>query len=224
MPSIQAVIFDMDGVLIDSEPLWQRAEIAVFATVGVELNEAKCRQTTGLRIDEVVAYWRLRQPWSGPTDEALAGQIRDAVSALIRAEGRALPGARSAPAAVRAMGLRCGLASSSPPKVIEAVLDALELREAFEVVLSAEEQPLGKPHPGVYLAAAAALGVPAHRCLAVEDSVNGMVAAVAARMRTVAIPEPAFRTDPRYQLADWRLDSLLKLPSLLESTRRPGPE
>jgi HAD superfamily hydrolase (TIGR01509 family) len=212
---IEAVIFDMDGVLIDSEPLWQAAEIEVFDRYGIALDSAQCRQTTGLRIDEVVAYWRRRRPWKGASEATVAAEIRVAVCALIRAQGRALPGALAAPKAVRALGLRCALASSSPPQVIDAVLDALDLRADFEVVQSAETQPLGKPHPAVYLATAAALGVPAHRCLAVEDSVNGMVSAYAARMTTVVIPEPPFRSDPRYALADFQLDSLTELPALV---------
>lgn len=214
---IEAVIFDMDGVLIDSEPLWQAAEIAVFNRYGVALSEAQCRQTTGLRIDEVVAYWRRRHPWQGADDATVAAEIKTAVCGLIRARGRALPGALAAPKAVRALGLRCALASSSPPQVIDAVLDVLDLRTDFEVVQSAETQALGKPHPAVYLATAEALGVPAHRCLAIEDSVNGMVSAFAARMTTVVIPEPSLRDDPRYGLADFQLEALTALPALLRN-------
>ena len=214
---VEAIIFDMDGVLIDSEPLWQAAEIDVFGRYGLRLDAEQCRQTTGLRIDEVVAYWRRRHPWRGADSATVTAQIKLAVCALIRAEGRALPGALTAPKAARALGLRCALASSSPPPVIEAVLDVLDLRADFEVVRSAEADALGKPHPAVYLATAATLGVPAHRCLAVEDSVNGMVSAYAARMTTVVIPEPGFRSDPRYRLADFQLDTLTDLPALLRT-------
>lgn len=212
---VDAVIFDMDGVLIDSEPLWQAAEIAVFARHGVTLDTDLCRQTTGLRIDEVVAYWRRRRPWSGADDATVTDEIKQAVAALIRAEGRALPGALTAPKAARDLGLRCALASSSPMVVIDAVLDVLGLRDDFEVVRSAETEALGKPHPAVYLTTAAALGVPAHHCVAVEDSVNGMVSACAARMTTVVIPEPPLRADPRFGLADFQVDSLADLPATL---------
>jgi HAD superfamily hydrolase (TIGR01509 family) len=208
-----AVIFDMDGVLIDSEPLWRRAEIARFEAVGLHLSDEACRQTMGFRIDETVAYWYDRHPWPAADLAGMAGSIVDGVVELVEAEGGPLPGVEHAVRLCEKLGLRLAVASSSPPRLIAAVLGKLGIGHAFEVVRSAVDEPQGKPHPAVFLTTADRLAVDPVRCLVVEDSVNGMVAAVAARMRCVVVPE---RPDPRFVLADQVLDSLEELtPDLL---------
>jgi HAD superfamily hydrolase (TIGR01509 family) len=206
---IDAVIFDLDGLLIDSEPLWRRAQIEVFAQAGLRLTESDCAETTGLRVDEVVrlrmARWRA---WHTLTESDAVEGIHARVIELLRAEGEAKEGAREAVAFAEAAGVRLALASSSARRVIDAALDRLGCAGAFEVIRSAEVEPYGKPHPGVYLATAHALGVAPTACLAVEDSLNGLIAAKAARMRCLAVPE---RDDPRFALADVVLPSLARL-------------
>lgn len=207
------MIFDMDGVLIDSEPLWRRAEIACFAEVGVRLTDEECRQTMGFRIDETVAYWYARRPWPDADVPAMAARIVDRVADLVQQEGEPLPGVEHAIAVCQKLGLRLAVASSSLPRLIVATLRKLGVAEAFEVVRSAADEPYGKPHPGVLLTTADLLDVDPVRCLVIEDSVNGMVAAAAARMRCIVVPE---RPDPRFVLADAVLDSLEDLtPDLL---------
>jgi sugar-phosphatase len=107
--------------------------------------------------------------------------------------------------------VKLGLASSSATEIIEAVLDKLELARFFAVVQSAEHEPYGKPHPAVYIECARRLGVPPDRCLAIEDSPAGVLAAKAARMTCIAIPAPELRDDHRYCIADARLESLVEL-------------
>lgn len=202
---IEAVIFDMDGVLIDSEPLWRQAEIELFAELGVHVTEEEARQTMGFRIDETVAYWHARRPWPDADLPALATRIVDRVVELVAEKGEPLPGVEHAVAVCRERGLRLAVASSSWTGLVTAVLRRLGVDDAFDVVRSAADEPYGKPHPGVFLTTAALLDVDPRRCLVIEDSVNGMVAAVAARMRCVVIPE---RWDPRFVLAHAVLDSL----------------
>ena len=108
-----------------------------------------------------------------------------------------------------------GLASSSTYRLIDCTLESLGLKDFFEVIHSAQEEALGKPHPAVYLSAAAKLGVAASGCLAIEHSLNGVIAAKAARMTVVAIPEAHQQSDPRFAVADHRLESLQALVSLL---------
>lgn len=206
------VLFDMDGVLIDSEPFWRQAEVEVFATVGVELTLEQCAETMGLRIDEVVAF---RAPEADRASTAAA--IVDRVEELVRAKGKPLPGARESLEAVASMGLACGLATSSSIRLLEATLETLGFRSFFEIVHSAEVEEYGKPHPSVYINAAKKLGVEPSRCFAIEDSVNGVIAAKAARLMTIAIPEPEYRCDKRFQVADFQLESLLELLPLLKS-------
>ena len=205
---IRAVIFDMDGVLIDSEPFWQESEIDVFGRAGLPLTREMCLQTMGLRVDEVVEYWRRRRPF----DDAPAGTLEDAIIGgvveRILSKGEAREGAAHALEFFRARGLPVALASSSAYRLIGAVTERLGLAGAFDVVYSAEEEEYGKPHPGVYLTTARKLGVAPAECLAVEDSFNGVLAARAGRMRCVAVPEPAQKLDPRFAIADVVLDSL----------------
>lgn len=217
---MNAVIFDLDGLLIDSEPLWQQAEIEIFPEVGIQLTPELCRLTTGLRVDEVVRHWFGRHPWQGLTQEGLVERILDRVTALILERGQPLPGALEAPGLVRSRGLRCALASSSPMRVIRAALQCLRLGEAFEVVMSAEQLAWGKPHPGVYLETAQAMGLSPTVCVAVEDSLNGLIAAKAARMWAIAVPETADRADPRFSLADVTLAALTDLGPALDQLQK----
>ncbi|MEQ1508359.1 MAG: hexitol phosphatase HxpB [Myxococcota bacterium] len=207
---MRAVVFDLDGLLIDSEPLWQQVEIAAFGALGIPLTAADAAETTGLRIDAVVAH-RYTPSGGGPSREAVTADIVARMVAAVTDRGVALPGAVDAVAAARAVADRIGLASSSPRVLIDAALARLGLSGAFDAVASAEGEPYGKPHPAVYLTLAARLGVEPARCLAVEDSVNGMIAAKAARMRCAVVPEPHAFADPRFGLADARLRSLTAL-------------
>jgi mannitol-1-/sugar-/sorbitol-6-/2-deoxyglucose-6-phosphatase len=205
---LSAAIFDMDGLLVDTEPLWRKAEVEVFGALGVPLTDALAHTTTGLRVDEVVAHWRARHPWDGPGNTQVADDILDAVSALIVREGKLLPGVEATLELVGAAGLRVGLASSSPMRLIETVLGHFALRTHFRSCFSAEHEPYGKPHPAVYLRAAAALEAAPTACLAFEDSFNGLLAAKSARMQCVLVPAPEARGDKRWGIADVVLDSL----------------
>lgn len=203
-----SVIFDMDGLLIDSEPLWVRAEIEVFGSVGVSLSEEDCAKTKGLRIDDVVAHWHGIHRWSSASPRDVEQRLVARVAELVRSEGRALPGVASAIAAARAITSDIALASSSPRILIDAVLDRLELRSAFSVVHSAENEPYGKPHPGIFLTTAKSLGVAPTECIVLEDSLTGVLAAKAARMTCIAVPERHPDHDPRFVIADRIVGSL----------------
>jgi len=208
---ISVVIFDMDGVLIDSEPFWQESEIEAFGLLGLALTREMCMQTMGLRVDEVVEYWRRRHAFDGAPAGTLEDAIIGGVVERILSKGEAKEGAAHALEFFRAKGLRVALASSSAYRLIGAVTERLGLSGEFEVVYSAEEEEYGKPHPGVYLTTARRLGVAPTECLAIEDSFNGVLAAKAARMKCVAVPEPAQRREPRFVIADAVLDSLADL-------------
>ena len=186
-----AAIFDLDGLLIDSEPLWRRAEMEVFATVGVALAEDECHLTTGLRTDQVVAYWQQRRPWD--TNQHPAAEVTERINRrvidLIGERGEAKQGVGHALEFMRSRGLRLALASSSAMAVIEAAIGKLGLEPWFEVVHSADFEPRSKPAPDVYLGAARRLGVDPHRCIALEDSLPGVEAAKAAGMACIWLPE-----------------------------------
>lgn len=205
----------MDGLLIDSEPLWHEAEIHGFGLAGLCLTPEQCLETTGLRVDEVVRFHYARRPWASPDQEAVTAAIVERLVELVHAKGVLKPGVAEALDCAHESGGRVALASSSPYVIIDAVLDTFGLRPAFEVIHSAEEEARGKPEPDVYLTAARKLGVDPAACVALEDSPNGVLAAKAAGMKCIAVPEPVLRDDPRLARADAILGSLTEFDAAL---------
>lgn len=207
---INTVIFDMDGLLIDSEPLWGLAMKEVFATVGVELTMELASHTTGLRTAEVVDYWHNYFKWEGKGTEQVTNEIIDAVTAKILAQGEAMEGLEYILDFFSERHFKMGLASSSPLRLIESAITHMGIKDRFHALSSAEFESHGKPHPAVYLKCAKMLGSSPLECVAFEDSVTGMTAAKAARMKTVVVPEAHNRHNKRYALADVKLNSLLE--------------
>ena len=197
----------MDGLLIDTEPVWRIAEREVFANLGIELAEADLLDSTGVRIDELAA---VRLPPDGPSPAEVVDRITNQVVDYVSRAGEPMPGVPEAIALFGRSGLRLAIASSSPERLIDAVCARLKLD--IDIRCSALDEPRGKPAPDVYLAAARRLRLTPARCLAVEDSPAGVVAAKAAGMTCVAVPDPLLTGDPRYRRAD------LVLPSLTELT------
>lgn len=204
-PAVKAVIFDLDGLLIDSEPLWQQAEIEVFREVSIELTSELCLQTKGLRIDEVVQYWYQRYPWTSLSQQEIEKRIVTRVIELIETKGKPLPGVESAIAFVRSQNVKIALASSSAMIIIKAALKALDLADVFTVICSAETEAEGKPHPAVYLSTAKKLEVMPNQCLALEDSLNGVLAAKAAGMKCIAVPEQLTNITPQQAAKEQKL-------------------
>ncbi|MBQ7503325.1 hexitol phosphatase HxpB [bacterium] len=213
MKSFTTCIFDMDGVLLDSEPFWRQAQMRIFAEVGLNLNEEDCRQTTGIRIDELVRFRYGQQPWTGPSCAEVSAQIQNTVGLLISQHGRTLPGVREAVNFMRSQGLRLALASSSSLQLIDITLKTLGLQNCFELIHSAENEPLGKPHPAVFLHTAEKLGEKPVSCLVIEDSLNGVIAAKAAQMTCVVVPDRADNDNPKFIIADLTLKNLTELPA-----------
>ncbi|MDR9402683.1 MAG: hexitol phosphatase HxpB [Halothece sp. Uz-M2-17] len=212
---VKAIIFDMDGLLIDSEPFWQQAEIEVFADVGLNLTRELCRQTMGLRIDEVVNYWYQKFPWQTISQEEIAQRIVQRVVELIETQGVPRQGVYPLLNFLRNTTLPLALASSSDYVLIEAVMNCLDLQNQFQVIYSATDEAYGKPHPAVYLTTAQKLGVTPSHCLALEDSLNGVLSAKAAKMRCYAIPEGHPNSDPRFIIADEIFPSLVEVKATL---------
>jgi sugar-phosphatase len=208
---MRAVIFDMDGVLIDSEPLWRLAERRIFAEIGIELSDADCERTMGMRTDEVIGFWYRESPWEGPTPAEVEARLEDCMRELIAERGEAMAGVERSLEMARAEGLMLGLATSSSPPLIDAVLDTLGMKDVFAVTHSAVEEAFGKPHPAVFLSTARLLGVEPAECVAIEDSKAGVGSATAAGMRVIAVPPAHLFDDPAYEVADFKLRSLEEL-------------
>lgn len=209
---ILAAIFDMDGLLVDSEPLWDQAELDVIASLGVDISRRhELPDTLGLRIDMVVDLWFAQQSWNGPSRQEVTERIITRAIALVEETKPLLPGVREAVALCKSQGIKVGLASASPLHMLEKVLTMFDLRDDFDALASAEKLPYSKPHPQVYLDCAAKLGIDPLNCVALEDSVNGMIASKAARMRSIVVPAHENQDDPRFVLADVKLTSLTEL-------------
>ena len=187
MNYFDAAVFDMDGLLIDSEPYWKRAERESFAEVGIHITEEMSKVTASMTTAEVAAHWYAFRPWEGRSTRDLEEAVISRVRALIDSHGDALPGVRDTIGFCRSRGWRVGLASNSPLALCEHVVGALDLRGAFDAILSADQVARGKPAPDIYLEAARRVGVPPARCLAFEDSATGVHAAREAGMTVVAI-------------------------------------
>ncbi len=205
------MVFDLDGLLIDSEPLWRQAEIEIFGHLGLDLTEVDVRQTMGLRIDDAVRHWWVRRPWTGSSPVEVERAVTARVAELVSTVGSPMAGARAAVDLCARLSLPVGVCSGSYAVVIEAALARLGIGSSVAVWHSAEWEPLGKPHPGAYLTTAAKLGVDPTACVAVEDSLNGAVSARAARMRVVVVPEPGMLDSPVWGFCDLLLDSLTGL-------------
>jgi len=205
---IQAVLFDMDGLLIDSEPLWRRAMKTVFDTVGLELTEKMCASTMGYRMDEVVELWSKRFPWTNKSNAQVNDEIIAEVCRLVRAEGKPMPGVAEAIALFQQENIPMSVASSSSMLLINTVLDHLNLKPVLAGWHSAEFEEYGKPHPQVFISAAQQLNVLPENCLVFEDSLNGAIAGKAAKCIVVAIPEPDKATHLGFGVADVQLNSL----------------
>lgn len=213
---IKAVIFDMDGVLIDSEPLWRRAMIKGFGENGLFLTEADCRKTTGQRLNEVIHFW-LRQSNLPLSLAAKIEQdiVRDLIE-LIEIEGKAMEGVQLALAACLDNKLKLGLATSSSVEILNAVLDKLQISHHFHAILSAQNLKYGKPHPEVFIQCASLLGVEVHHCLVIEDSVNGVIAAKAAQMRVIAVPDNEHKNLPQFAVADFCFNHLSESKKIID--------
>ncbi len=206
-----ASIFDMDGLLIDSEVLWHEAEIEILGGLGVPLNTDGCRTTKGMFVHEVTRHWYGLHPWTGPAPDEVAVSVVDRVIELVYAKGRLKPGAEHALDLCAGRGWPLAVASSSEYRLIDAALGHFALRGRFALVHSAEEEAYGKPHPAVFISAATRLGVVPKRCLVWEDAPAGVVAAKAGSMACIAVPEAGEAGRPAFGLADLVVDSLLQV-------------
>ena len=187
-PQPQAIIFDMDGLLVDSERIWHLAEDEVFRSRGLDYTDELRASVIGLRMDEFMArlraHFHIDEPLAALTAEVNANMLR-----LIPAMVRPQPGAVELLQLVRQRAWPVAIASSSPTAIIDATLRAQGWDSIFPLRCSADEVARGKPAPDVYLQAARLLGVAPEHCLALEDSPNGARAAVAAGMTCYAVPD-----------------------------------
>ena len=204
----KAIIFDMDGLLVHTEPFWVQAQIDILHPLGAHINTQTCAKTKGLRIDEVVSHYHRKTPWKTPSVQDTATLIAQRVSTLFKEKGRLLDGVHHALSVANRFQVPIALASSSPHFLIQELLSHQKIHSLFNLIVSAENDPYGKPHPSIYIRTANLLGVKPDECIALEDSFFGLIAAKSARMSCIVVPEA---DHPQWVIADHCLSSLQEI-------------
>ena len=208
----------MDGLLIDSEPLWNQAADEIFLRYGIRLTPQQHASTTGMRTKEFIDWWfaQYKVPANYAADAEAA--IFESVIHKVKTQGKPMPGLAHIINFFVSRQFKIGLASSSPMSLIEPVIQQLGIKNYLQAVCSASNLPYGKPHPQVYLNCAEALNSSPLNCVCFEDSFNGMIAAKAARMKCVVVPSMQDSKLPKFSAADLKISSLQNFNDLLMQT------
>ncbi|MCA0232128.1 MAG: hexitol phosphatase HxpB [Bacteroidetes bacterium] len=203
MSVIKAVIFDMDGVIIDSEPFWKQAEFDVFSSLRVIVSEEFTPITQTMTTAEVADFWFKKYPWENVSLKEVEERVISRVIELIETNSCAILGIKGFIERLKAQGLKIGVATNSPYRIIPSALQKVDVYELIDVISSAEFEEKGKPDPAIYLSTAQKLAVAPSECIVVEDSHSGMLAAKKAGMKVVAFSNgQQHRT---FELADFTL-------------------
>lgn len=199
----------MDGLLIDSEPLWHEAANEAMKKLGIVLDEEAYATTIGLRTREFLQYWFTKYNLNLDLVPSSDQEITSLVVSKVLSNGTLMPGVSETLDFFQNKAFQIGLATSSPKVLIDAVLEKTGLAGRFHAISSAEHLPHGKPHPQVYLDCAALLKSPPTNCVCFEDSFNGMIAAKAARMKCVVVPSKDAMENKGWEAADLKIGSLM---------------
>ena len=212
---LNTVIFDMDGLLIDSEPLWEEAGKEILGRFNVVLTPAQYHSSTGLGTSTWIEHWFTHFNINHEhAPEAVSGIIKTAIE-KIEAKALPLPGVQHILTFFKERNFKIGLASSSPMSLIDVVVNKLQIDQFISAKSSAEHLPFSKPHPQVFLNCAELLQSSHTDCICFEDSFNGMIAAKAARMKCVVVPARNHQQEAKWAAADLKLTSLLNFNDLL---------
>lgn len=212
-----AIIFDLDGVLADSEPLWDEIDATLLAEHGVTYRGEYHREVLGVSYPIAVEFYKKAFGISAPTEELMTRRAHIAQE-FFATRVPVFPAAKEVLADLRHLNLPLGIATSSVRASALPFLDRHGLTRFFDAIVTGDEVERGKPHPDIYLRAAEKLGVAPGSCLVVEDALSGITAAKAAKMRAAAIPDRRFVDPVEYQdAADFLLSDLSELPPLVRS-------
>ena len=204
----RGAVFDLDGLLIDSEPSWRAAQRTLLWEFGCDLTSEMQFQTVGLGLPAALAVWRTWFPGAELAIEEVNRRLPVLALDHFRRSGTAKPGAARLVASLKDSGCALAVASSSPLRFIEAALETLGLATSFHAIASAEREAQGKPHPAVYLTACRQLDIAPTDGIAFEDSLPGLRSAKAAGLFCVAVPEAHGAGTEAFAEADLVLGSL----------------
>ncbi|PYJ46969.1 MAG: hypothetical protein DME85_07950 [Verrucomicrobia bacterium] len=216
MPQLfRAVIFDLDGVLADSELWWSEIDAKLLAQYGVNYRGEYHRNVLGVSYRLAVEFYKKVFDLSVPAEEMMRQRAEIAIDFFANRVGL-FPSAKRVLKELRQMNLRLAVATSSVSASVRPFLNRHNLTSLFDVIVTGDEIERGKPQPDIYLRAAEKLSLAADECLVIEDALSGIAAAKAAKMRVAAIPDTRF-VDPREfeKEADYLLSSLSEIPALV---------
>lgn len=209
---MEALIFDMDGTIIDSEGIWRSEQLRVLRKVGLQPTNDFLDSTVGVPLEIHMKecfespLWNKSISLSEACDDIVLG-----VTNGILTNAEFINGVETLLINAKKLGFKIGLATSSPKVIMDAVVHKLKLDKYISVFCSSQFELYGKPHPAVYYTAAHKLGVENKKCIVFEDSITGMVAGKSASMFTVVIPHPDFRNNKRFNLADIQFNSCTEI-------------
>lgn len=205
MTNNKAIIFDMDGVLIDSEKFWKQAEYEIFTSLGVKVDNEFSELTKSMTTSDVTKFWYSKFPWENIGLDIVEQMVVSRVIDLIETENCHIDGVKPFIEKLKSENYKIGLATNSPSRVIPIVLRKLDILHLFDSVISAEFVEKGKPDPAIYQKAAEKLKTEPNNCIVVEDSYTGMLAAKNAGMTVVAFTNGD--TGTNCKIADFKINS-----------------
>jgi HAD superfamily hydrolase (TIGR01509 family) len=221
-PSFRAVIFDLDGVLADSEPWWNQIDAKLLADYGVNYHGEYHQNVLGVSYRLAVDFYKNAFRIWVPVEELMRRRGEIATEFFANRIGL-FPSVKATLEQLRDMKLRLAVATSSVAASARPFLERTEIRSFFDVIVTGDEVQRGKPHPDIYLRAADKLGIVPEACLVIEDALSGVTAAKAAKMRVAAIPDTRFVDRRRYEKeADYVLGSLSEIPVLIRGIDADG--
>lgn len=212
---INTAIFDMDGLLIDSEPLWEEAALECFPKFGIKLSKEQYLTTVGLRTVELVEYWFRKYDIDFKNVSETEKYIFDTVCQKVATKGKLMHGAIEILQFFKQRNFKLAIGSSSASKLIQQVIDTYHLDQYLDTFSSAEFLEFGKPHPQVYIDCMKKLGSLPQESIVFEDSFNGMIAAKAAKIKCVVVPAADQYKQERWGAADAKISSLKNFNGLV---------
>jgi HAD superfamily hydrolase (TIGR01509 family) len=212
---LRAVIFDLDGVLADSEPWWNQIDAKLLAEHGINYRGEYHRNVLGVSYRLAAEFYKNAFHISAPVEELMRRRGEIAAEFFANRVGL-FPSAKATLERLREMKLRLAVATSSVAASARPFLDRTGITHFFETIITGDEMERGKPHPDIYMRASEKLAVDPEGCLVVEDALSGIAAAKAANMRVAAIPDRRF-VDPREyeKRADYVVEDLSEIPALV---------
>jgi HAD superfamily hydrolase (TIGR01509 family) len=223
MTPLLAVIFDLDGVLANSEPWWNEIDAKLLSEHGVNYRGEYHRNVLGVSYRLAVEFYKKAFGLSVPTVEMMRRRGEIATDFFANRID-VFPSTKPVLQELRQMNLHLAVATSSVSASARPFLARHELTAFFEVIITGEEVEHGKPHPEIYLRAVEKLGIAADACLVIEDALSGIAAAKGAKMRVAAIPDTRFVDPHEYEKeADYLLTSLSEIPALIRTVVTPQP-